>query len=203
MLHPRIFDIIAERCSGVTTSKIRASKPSCNVLGGLSQGFGALAQQAGGWSCPGVWCKSFALYAVSGGSGRLAAARLMTVAAASRLSPATRGSQNSYTTPGDTTRRLSRGGSLARGKGLRCVAKLLAGFAPMLLLLASTAVSQTVTASASQSRSDRSTAVHLPHHRHRFGLVLEMDETRRECRALAELCRRPEMSDAVAPDEFG
>ena len=40
----------------------------------------------------------------SAGDNRLAAARLMTVAAASRLSPATEGSQNSYTTSRDTTR---------------------------------------------------------------------------------------------------
>ena len=39
----------------------------------------------------------------SAGDNRLAAARLMTVAAASRLSPATEGSQNSYTTSRDTT----------------------------------------------------------------------------------------------------
>ena len=38
----------------------------------------------------------------SAGDNRLAAARLMTVAAPSRLSPATRGSQNSYTACGDT-----------------------------------------------------------------------------------------------------
>ena len=40
----------------------------------------------------------------SAGDNRLAAARLMTVAAASRLSPATEGSQNSYTTSRDTTK---------------------------------------------------------------------------------------------------
>ena len=42
----------------------------------------------------------------SAGDNRLAAARLMTVAAASRLSPATEGSQNSYTTSRDTTAHL-------------------------------------------------------------------------------------------------